>query len=174
MKLTYKCMHNPTHSFKGENRNMDGVPCPICGGPVLPGPFDEQKDNALPEYRELKKQYNKKFIQSECLRCKYVQRNECNNKAIEVFVCEECNGASVDVWRKNKYLSETHNQIEIIMTNPNEPPKVKLNGKDIDAIIDLQYNYETKDCKSPGQHYFTVKYLDKESGVIRTVSAKRV
>ncbi|MED4887776.1 hypothetical protein [Lysinibacillus fusiformis] len=66
------------------------------------------------------------------------------------------------------------NEIVIKMGSANKPPKVKLNGKDIDAIIDLQYNYATKDCKSSGQHNFTVKYLDKESGVIRIVSAKRV
>lgn len=59
MKLTYKCMHNPTHSFKGENRNMDGVSCPICGGPVLHGPYDEGKDSNLPNYRDLKKQLPK-------------------------------------------------------------------------------------------------------------------
>ncbi|WP_432702677.1 hypothetical protein [Lysinibacillus sphaericus] len=167
-----ECMNDSSHVFKG--RHLDGLSCPICGGPVLPKPYDKEKDKNLPYYRDLKKQYNKKFIQSECLRCEHVQRNECNNKAIEVFVCEECNGASVDVWRKNKYLSETHNQIEIIMTYPNKPPKIKLNGKDIDAIIDLQYNYETKDCKSSGQHNFTVKYFDKDSECIRTVSTNKI
>ena len=66
------------------------------------------------------------------------------------------------------------NEITIEMSSASKPPKAKLNGKDIENIIDLQYNYTTKDCKSSGQHNFTVKYLDKESGVIRTVSANRV
>lgn len=66
------------------------------------------------------------------------------------------------------------NEIVIKMGSANKPPKIKLNGKDIDAIIDLQYNYTTRDHKSPGQHNFTVKYLDKESGVIRIISANRL
>ncbi|MFJ7919727.1 hypothetical protein ACIQ6U_08200 [Lysinibacillus fusiformis] len=138
MKLTYKCMHNPTHSFKGENRNMDGVSCLICGGPVLPGPFDEQKDNALPEYRELKKQHGKKVIQSECLRCKHVQRNECNNKAIDVFVCEKCNGASVDMWTKNiKYPAKPKTAITIgLEFDDKSKLKLRAIAKHIGALAD--------------------------------------
>ncbi|MFF5993700.1 hypothetical protein AAGS61_02945 [Lysinibacillus sp. KU-BSD001] len=104
MNIAYQCMNDSFHVFKG--KNLDGVSCPICEAPVLLKTFDDQKDNALPEYKELKKQYRKKFIQSECLKCKHVQRNECNNKAIEVFVCVKCNGASIDTWVKNiKYPS---------------------------------------------------------------------
>ncbi len=66
------------------------------------------------------------------------------------------------------------NEIVVKMGSANKPPKVKLNGKYIDAIIDLHYNYTTRDDKSPGQHNFTVKYFDKESGVIRTASANRM
>jgi len=66
------------------------------------------------------------------------------------------------------------NEIVIKMGSANKPPKIKLNGKYIDAIIDLQYNYTTRDHISPGQHNFTVKYFDKEYGFIRSVSANRV
>lgn len=92
----------------------------------------------------------------------------------EVRVCPECNGAYVDVWKKHKYLNDTNNQIEITMTNPNEPPKIKLNGKDIEGIISLDYKYETMDNQSQGQHNFTVKYCNKESECIRTVSTNKV
>lgn len=67
MMVKYECMNDSYHVFKGRNGTLEGVSCPICGGPVLPKPFDKQVDNALPEYNELKKQYRKKFIQSECL-----------------------------------------------------------------------------------------------------------
>jgi|GEM_PF-5224719 len=66
------------------------------------------------------------------------------------------------------------NEIVIKMGSANKPPKIKLNGKDIDAIIAIQYNYKTKDYKSRGQHNFTVKYFDKESGVIRIASVNRM
>lgn len=156
MRLTYKCMNNSTHSFKGENRNMDGVSCPICGGPVLPGPFDEQKDNALPEYRELKKQSNKKFIQSECLRCKHVQRNECNNKVIDVFVCDECNGASVDIWTKNiKYPAKPKTAITIDL-NFDDKSKIKLRAiaKHVGALADELDAIDNADIEK--QKEFTV------------------
>lgn len=111
-----------------------------------------------------------------CLVCSHTDMvfHDSKDDYQEVLVCPKCNGAYVDVWKKHKYLNDTNNQIEITMTNPNEPPKIKLNGKDIDAIIDLQYNYETKDCKSSGQHNFTVKYFDKDSECIRTVSTNKI
>lgn len=92
----------------------------------------------------------------------------------EVRVCPKCNGAYVDIWKINKYLYNTDEEIVITMTNPNNPPKIKLNGQAIEGIIGLDYRYKTKDEKSPGQHNFTVKYCDKESHVIRTVSVNKV
>ncbi|MEQ6353952.1 hypothetical protein ABNX05_04930 [Lysinibacillus sp. M3] len=65
-------------------------------------------------------------------------------------------------------------EIIIKMSSANEPPKITLNGKRIKGIIGLDYNYETLDDKSQGQHNFTVKYCDKESHVIRTVSTNKV
>jgi len=50
-------MNDSSHVFKG--RHLDGVSCPICGGPVLPKPYDERKDSNLPYYRDLKKQSSK-------------------------------------------------------------------------------------------------------------------
>jgi len=66
------------------------------------------------------------------------------------------------------------NEITIEMSSANKPPKIKLNGQTIDGIISLDYKYETLDENSNGQHNFTVKYCDKESHVIRTVSANKV
>ncbi|MGC7928690.1 hypothetical protein ACP3VS_08580 [Lysinibacillus sp. VIII_CA] len=53
-----ECMNDSAHVFKG--RHSDGVSCPICGGPVLPKPYDERKDSNLPYYRGLKKQSSKR------------------------------------------------------------------------------------------------------------------
>ena len=53
-----ECMNDSSHVFKG--RHLDGVSCPICGGPVLPKPYDERKDSNLPYYRDLKKQSSKR------------------------------------------------------------------------------------------------------------------
>jgi len=148
-------MHNATHSFKSENKNMDGVSCPVCAAPVLPGPFDEQKDNVLPEYRELKKQYGKKFIQSECLRCKYVQRNECNNKAIDVFVCEKCNGASVDTWTKNiKYPAKPKTAITIgLEFDDKSKLKLRAIAKHAGALADeLDRIDNLKECEACGSY----------------------
>jgi len=50
-------MNDSSHVFKG--RHLDGVSCPICGGPVLPKPYDKGKDSNLPNYRDLKKQSSK-------------------------------------------------------------------------------------------------------------------
>lgn len=108
MKVIYQCMNDSSHVFKGRG-NLDGVSCPVCNDPVLAKrTFHEQEDSSIPEYEELKDKYKKSYIKSECLICKHVQRNECNNKAIDVFVCEKCNGASVDTWVKNiKYPSKS-------------------------------------------------------------------
>ena len=65
-------------------------------------------------------------------------------------------------------------EIKIIMTNPNEPPIIKLNGKRIKGIIELHYNYDTKTHVSQGQHNFTVKYHDEEAVATRTVSINKV
>lgn len=56
MKIGYRCMDNPAHSFKSRKRCMDGVCCPLCQRPVLPTGFDEDEYNKLPEYTDLKKQ----------------------------------------------------------------------------------------------------------------------
>ncbi|TKI53530.1 hypothetical protein FC756_23165 [Lysinibacillus mangiferihumi] len=131
-----ECMNDSSHVFKG--RHLDGVTCPVCCGPVLLKPYDKEKDKSLPYYRDLKKQYNKKFIQSECLRCKHVQKNECNNKAIDVFVCEKCNGASVDTWTKNiKYLAKPKSTITIDL-NFDDKSKLKLRAiaKHVGALAD--------------------------------------
>ncbi len=53
-----ECMNDSSHVFKG--RHLNGVSCPICGGPVLPKPYDERKDSNLPYYRDLKKQSSKR------------------------------------------------------------------------------------------------------------------
>ncbi|XKO57112.1 hypothetical protein ACI2WT_08880 [Lysinibacillus fusiformis] len=52
-----ECMNDSSHVFIG--RHLDGVSCPICGGPVLPKPYDERKDSNLLCYRDLKKQSSK-------------------------------------------------------------------------------------------------------------------
>lgn len=52
-----ECMNDSSHVFKG--RYLDGVSCPICGGPVLPKPYDKGEDSNLPYYRDLKKQPSK-------------------------------------------------------------------------------------------------------------------
>lgn len=65
------------------------------------------------------------------------------------------------------------NEIEVIMTDVNEPPKIKLNGKVIKGIMELDYKYVTKSSKQ-GYHNFTVKYCDKETRTIRTVSANKI
>ncbi|WP_405314534.1 hypothetical protein GUY56_14770 [Lysinibacillus fusiformis] len=51
-------MNDSSHVFKG--RHLDGVSCPICGGAVLPKPYDERKDSNLPYYGDLKKQSSKR------------------------------------------------------------------------------------------------------------------
>ncbi|KGR74886.1 hypothetical protein [Ureibacillus sinduriensis] len=91
----------------------------------------------------------------------------CTNEALTEF-CPEClaNGGMKPVRRKT-------NEIEIIMTNVNEPPKIKLNGKEIKGIVELDYKYVTKSAE-PGYHNFTVKYCDKESNTVRTVSANKI
>lgn len=115
-------------------------------------------------------------FKAQCLVCDHKGTVLHNSKEeyLEVTVCPKCNGAFVDTWKLHKYLNSTNNQIEITMTNPNEPPIIKLNGQFIDGIISLEYKYETKGETTSGQHNFTVKYLDKESDAIRTVSANKM
>ncbi|MGE6515182.1 hypothetical protein [Lysinibacillus sphaericus] len=112
---------------------------------------------------------------ARCLVCGHsdVVLHDSKDDYQEVRVCPKCKGAYVDIWKLQKYMNDTNNQIEIIMNNPNQPPKIKLNDQIIEGIIELQYNYETRDVKSQGKHNFTVKYYDKESSVTRTVSANR-
>lgn len=92
----------------------------------------------------------------------------CTNEATTEF-CPDClaNGGMKPINRKP-------NEIEITMSSANEPPKIKLNGQDIDGVISLDYKYVTSDCDSKGYHNFTVQYSDKETNTIRTVSANRI
>lgn len=115
-------------------------------------------------------------FKAQCLVCNHKGTVLHNSKEEyrEVTVCPKCNGAFVDTWKLHKYLNSTNNQIKITMTNPNEPPMIKLNGQAIDGIISLDYKYETKEESTHGQHNFTAKYYDKESNIIRTASANRM
>lgn len=56
MKIGYRCMDNPAHSFKSKSKYMDGVSCPLCQLPVLPTGFEDNEYYKLPEYKDLKKQ----------------------------------------------------------------------------------------------------------------------
>lgn len=69
---------------------------------------------------------------------------------------------------------KSKNEIEIIMSNPNKPPKVILNGQVIKGIIELRYNYDTDTEEPNGQHNFTVKYCDEDTNLIRTVSVNKI
>lgn len=131
-----ECMNDSSHVFKG--RHLDGLSCPICGGPVLPKPYDEGKDSNLPEYRDLKKQSSKRFIQSQCLICEHIQRNESHDKAIDVFVCEKCNGASVDTWTKNiKYTSKPKTAITVgLEFDDKSKLKLRAIAKHVGALAD--------------------------------------
>ena len=115
-------------------------------------------------------------FKAQCLVCdhKGIVLHNSKEEYQEVSVCPKCNGAFVDTWKLHKYLNNTDNQIEITMTNPNEPPKIKLNGQAIQGIISLEYKYETKDDQSQGQHNFVLKYCDKESNTVRTVGTNKV
>lgn len=78
-------------------------------------------------------------------------------------------------YRDLKKKQAQPNEIEIIMTNVNEPPKIKLNGKEIEDIVTLEYMYVSKESEySNGVHNFMVQYYDKETKTIRTVSANRI
>ncbi|TKI72005.1 hypothetical protein FC756_03065 [Lysinibacillus mangiferihumi] len=92
----------------------------------------------------------------------------------EVRVCPKCNGAYVDIWKKHKYLNDTNNQIEITMTNPNEPPKIILNGKKIKGIVSLEYKFDTRTDETYGQHNFSVQYCDKDTMTIRTAKVQTI
>jgi len=75
---------------------------------------------------------------------------------------------------RKEHKPKPSNEIAIVMEHPNKRPKVVLNGTAIEGIIELQYNYDTSTHESPGQHNFTVKYIDKESNAIRTVGTNKV
>lgn len=71
-------------------------------------------------------------------------------------------------------VNNQSNEIEIVMSSVNNPPKIKLNGEDIEGIINFDYEYVTSGCDSKGYHNFTVQYADKETNIIRTVSANKI
>lgn len=169
--LVLICYENNEHVFKVKNKCIDGISCPICKGIVTTTQVNESDLDKIPFYEDIKRYQHK----AECLSCGHGEMVFHAKKDYqEVRVCPKCKGALVDVWHKHKYMNNTNNQIEITMTNPNNPPKIKLNGKDIEGIVSLDYKYETLDENSNGQHNFTVKYCDKELHVIRTVSVNKV
>jgi len=55
IKLVYKCLDNPSHSFWASN-NMDGITCPVCKFQVIPVGYYDPEYNQLPYYCDLKKQ----------------------------------------------------------------------------------------------------------------------
>ncbi|MEQ6353951.1 hypothetical protein ABNX05_04925 [Lysinibacillus sp. M3] len=56
MKIGYRCMDNPAHSFKSRSKHMEGVRCPMCQCQVLPTGMDEHEYIQLPYYQDLKNQ----------------------------------------------------------------------------------------------------------------------
>lgn len=171
MMIVFMCYEDNNHLFKVKSNCCDGISCPICKGVVGTTQVDKSVLDKIPYYEDLK-QYQHK---AECLTCGHREMIfHSKENYQEVRVCPKCKGALVDDWHKHKYLNDTNSQIEITMTNPNEPPKIKLNGKDIEGIISLDYKYETLDGNSQGQHNFTVKYCDKDDMTIRTISVSKI
>lgn len=111
-----------------------------------------------------------------CLVCNHRETVHAENKkgSKEVMVCPKCKGAFVDAYRAHQYTQPQSNEIEVIMSSVNEAPKIKVNVKEISGIIILDYKYVTSDLKSKGYHNFTVRYCDKETNTIRTVSANKI
>ncbi|KGR88714.1 hypothetical protein [Lysinibacillus odysseyi] len=93
---------------------------------------------------------------------------------IEINGNTEALGNELKVALEESRKESQRNEIEIIMSSTNEAPKVKLNGEVIDSIIDLGYEFVTKDHESNGYHNFTVKYMDKKTNTVRTVSANKM
>lgn len=50
-----QCMSDANHSFRTKSKNMDGLNCPICSGPVMVKPFDKEEYYKLPYYMDLLK-----------------------------------------------------------------------------------------------------------------------
>lgn len=71
-------------------------------------------------------------------------------------------------------LKQSTNEIKITMTNPNEPPKIMLNGQVIEGIVKLNYDYETSDYTDSGKHIFSLTYIDKETNTIQFVGQSRM
>lgn len=103
--------------------------------------------------------------------------------------CVDCNGlVNIRIISADKYYGlptyqqllekrkqiKSNNEIEIIMSNPNKPPKIKLNGKSIKGIIELRYSYDTDTEVPNGQHNYTVKYCDEDTNAIRTISVNKI
>lgn len=75
MKIGYRCMDNPSHSFKSKSRYMDGVRCPICQCPVLPTGMDEDEYIKLPYYQDLKKQCTDSKKESDLKRLESIKKS---------------------------------------------------------------------------------------------------
>jgi len=74
MKIGYRCMDNPSHSFWASN-NMDGISCPVCQFQVLPTGYYKPEYNQLPYYYDLKKQYADSKIEVDLKRLESIKRS---------------------------------------------------------------------------------------------------
>lgn len=142
------CVNNVNHpTFK----ETCGANCVECNGQVGIKDVSEERYRALPSYSDLRRERKRKI--------------EIANLGLT-----KTDPRYTELSREPK----PNNEIEIIMTNPNNPPIIKLNGKAIEGIIELNYQYATKDEVSQGHHNFIVTYCDKETNTIRTVAINKV
>lgn len=77
-------------------------------------------------------------------------------------------------FNSSQYIVVQPNEIEIRMSDTNEPPFIRIKGKRISNIIDVQYNYSTKTRESNGVHNFTVRYVPDGKDCIETIVVNKI
>jgi len=110
-KVQLRCMNEHCGIiFSTNGRNLDGLSCVECYGPLLAEPYNPNVEHTTYNIKNMKS-----FVHYRCLCCGHEEKvNMSNEEYAEVKVCPECNGAWVDKFRVGKYIKKTNRKRNIV------------------------------------------------------------
>jgi Zn-finger nucleic acid-binding protein len=165
MKLDtrYECLNKKcgTHLF-GTGKNMDGLNCPRCDGPVVPKPFEKSGPSncgtRIPVETDVQrigdtKPPEKTLAVYRCLCCDHEERIRGNkDEYSELKVCPKCNGAFVDIWMIGKYIKKDKEETKLF------DKEITIKKELLDVIealdkLDKKYVITKSQREVPDVHY---------------------
>lgn len=64
--------------------------------------------------------------------------------------------------------------IIITINDLDKPPLISIDGVETEGMVEVNYEYETRDQYSSGTHRYQIKYGDKQEKLIKTIGHERL